>query len=84
MAERPLTGLAEDILRDLADDGGWVRPMDVGGTDASPHSRVLRGLCKRGLAERRRRWVGVSGGSNLYRITPAGKNALRRAKEPKP
>lgn len=34
----------------------WYRPMDVGGTSRSPHSRVLESLWRYGLALRCRRW----------------------------
>lgn len=58
-------------------DGGWSRPMDVGGTDASYHSAVLVQLVRKGLAERRR----YGHGSWLYRISEAGLrlHAERRA-----
>jgi predicted transcriptional regulator len=51
---------------------GWARPMDVGGRDASDHSRVLAKLVKLGLAERKRRpsimnSLGSRRGSYLYR-----------------
>ena len=36
-------------------DGEWVRPMDVGGRDASHHAATLRQLALAGLAECRRR-----------------------------
>lgn len=55
--------------------GGWSRPMDIGGGDASPHSRRLRRMAKAGLVEKRQ-----DGGRYLYRITDAGIEAVR----PKP
>lgn len=59
------------------DGNGFVRPMDVGGTDASTHSRTLAKLCKRGLVERRSRG-GLAGirAAYLYRITAAGIAAI--------
>jgi hypothetical protein len=50
----------------------WCRPMDIGATDASYHSHVLRRLFWDGLVEKKRRYAGISGGSNLYRITELG------------
>ena len=74
-----------EILRDAAmirrrpdqghNDAGWFKPMHVGGTDASPHSRLLRGMAKRGLVEKRR-W----GRAFAYRITQAGIDAVSAAK----
>ena len=44
----------EIILQSL-DTEDWLRPMDIGGGDASYHSAVLRTLVRKGLVERRRR-----------------------------
>jgi hypothetical protein len=55
-------------------DGGWFKPMHVGGTDASPHSGVLRRMCRQGLMEKRR-W----GRAFAYRITKQGLAALNKA-----
>lgn len=50
---------------------GYVRCMDVGGTDASHHSGTLRSMEKRGWVESRR-----VGGRRGYRITEAGLGLL--------
>ena len=66
-----------EVLGELR-GGDWVRPMDVGGTDGSHHSRTLARLSEQGLAERRKRntltnvVVGGRRGSYVYRITEAG------------
>jgi hypothetical protein len=63
-------------------DYGYVRPMDVGGTNGSLHSRILARLCKHGLVERRRRnticnvFCNSSRGSYMYAITDAGVSAI--------
>jgi hypothetical protein len=55
---------------------GWVRPMDVGGSNCSHHSATLKRLLKRGLVERKRRCVSIVAalGSNragyAYRLLP--------------
>lgn len=54
---------------------GFVRPMDCGGTNSSPHSRALSKLARRGLAESKVRG-GITRGSKLYRITSAGRSLL--------
>jgi len=64
---------------------GWLTPMFCGGRDASHHSRTLALLCKRGLVERRRRntlanELGSRRGSYVYRITAAGRLALKADK----
>ncbi len=64
------------------DGNGFARPMDVGGSDASNHSRVLAILCKRGLVERRSRG-GLAGirAAYLYRITKAGRDSIKKSIE---
>lgn len=57
------------VLRDL-DDERWLRPMDIGGRDASHHSETLAQLVRKGLAERRTRG---SNRSYEYRRTAAGR-----------
>ena len=57
----------DDLLEQLTDQPPemWFRPMDLGGSDASNHSRVLAKLVRQGLVERRSR----SGrGSYEYRL----------------
>lgn len=68
---RTLTDRQFAILRDL-DDENWMRPMDVGGRDASHHSATLAQLVRKGLAERRTRG---SDRSFEYRRTVAGYTA---------
>jgi len=50
-----LTARQAELLRELRDYkeeiGGYARPMDLGATDASYHSRVLAQLRKKGLVE---------------------------------
>jgi predicted transcriptional regulator len=81
--ERPAAAPAlsereREVLNELDDQ--WVRPMDIGGRDAGDHSRVLRALVRKGLAEKRRRnslanWLGSSRGSYVYRKAQAEKKA---------
>lgn len=76
---RPLTPRQRRLLAHLAafsDRDAFWRPMDVGGRDSSHHSHTLAALARRGLVERRRRWVGCAGGSWVYRVTAAGREAL--------
>lgn len=67
--------------------GEWLRPMDIGGTDGSHHSRTLAKLVKRGLVERRKRNtitnVILNGhrGSYVYRITDQGEEFLKSLDE---
>lgn len=71
----------ENIYMLRQDEPAWVRPMDVGGSDASDHSRRLARLCRVGLVERWDRSMGLSRPSYLYRITDAGSAALTPAGE---
>ena len=64
------------ILRGLK-WSGWHTPMELGGYDSSHHSSDLLYLTRRGFAEKKRRYVGVSGGSNMYRITSEGETYLK-------
>jgi hypothetical protein len=57
---------------------GWLTPMFCGGTDGSHHSATLRKLARKGLVERKVR-SGLSRRSYLYRITLAGRAALKKA-----
>lgn len=67
------------VAHDSMVPGDWARPMDLGGSDASWHSGVLRRLAARGLVEQK--------GGRLffraawrYRITRAGRKAWAGAK----
>lgn len=67
MSELDLKPHEAGVLRNLrALCGHWVRPMDVGGRDASHHSATLNKLVRLGLAERKRR-AGHIRPSYLYR-----------------
>lgn len=66
-----------DVLMTMAGSDYWVRPMDIGGSDASHHSATLRRLVSRGYVERRRRSATSSRPSYEYRITDAGNAAAR-------
>lgn len=57
------------------DSSEWAAPLDLGGTNGSPHSYVLSKLVDAGLVEFRRRGFGPRG-SKEYRITNAGRAAL--------
>jgi len=51
--------------------GKWVRPMDIGGTAGSYHSRVLQRLTKKGLVQKKLRKPAKQYGYNrayLYRL----------------
>jgi hypothetical protein len=78
-----LTENQRDVLQGLYDAGdGWLRPMDFGARDASHHSGTATRLCKRGLVERSDAFTGSISGRRkvwLYRITPAGLDALQNA-----
>lgn len=66
VSEPCLAAHEREVLDNLRHQVGWVRPMDVGGKDASHHSRTLAKLVRLGLAERRRR-AGWTRPSYLYR-----------------
>jgi hypothetical protein len=59
-------------------DYGYARPMDVGGSDGSNHSAVLKKLARYGLVDRKRRnticnvFCNSNRGSYVYAITDAG------------
>lgn len=72
---RPLTENQLEVLRQFGSEPGWLRPLDLGGSNRSNHSAVLAQLQRRGLVESKVRSHGVRG-SKLYRITPAGRHAL--------
>jgi hypothetical protein len=93
--ERVMRDLSErqrEVLEDLP-SRRWVRPMDIGGRDASDHSRVLASLVRLGLALVRRRGEirypdGLTGenalarigrGPKLYRTAPLTQNVPHRA-----
>jgi hypothetical protein len=74
--------------------GGWLRPLDVGGSNGSHHSPTLGALAKKGLVQWKwRGWPDPADGENsgpgretqrgakVYRITEAGREALK-AREP--
>jgi predicted transcriptional regulator len=57
-----------------------VRPMDIGGRDASYHSATLKKLVEKGLVERKRRnslmnALGSTRGSYVYRRRPTKEKA---------
>lgn len=65
---------------------GWFKPLHVGGSNRSHHSRTLRKMSSKGLLETERNvWVGSGGrGSRRYRITSIGLKifkALKAARE---
>jgi hypothetical protein len=68
-----LTDRQLEVLKSLAyaHKYGFVRPMDLGGTDASHHSHTLAALVRKGLAKRQARG-GLFRGAWRYRITDAG------------
>jgi hypothetical protein len=74
-----------DVLISLVERGArWSRPMDIGGHNGSPHSRLLTDLCAMGLAERTLRptlmnHIGSSRHSWQYRATAAGIEAEGRS-----
>ena len=60
----PIGQRDQEVLDDLRAwhyNDGWARPMNIGGTDCSPHSRILSKLVKLGYAESRRRCVSIVG-----------------------
>ena len=79
-----ITSQDEELFRALggAPADRWFRPMDLGATDASWHSRRLARLCQHGFVERRERhglaWT-FDGprGSYEYRLTKRGRLTLR-------
>ena len=54
-------------ILDLLPNDDFVRPMDIGGTDASHHSGDLKALVNAGLVERKRFYIGLSSGHYRYR-----------------
>ncbi len=62
---------------------GWMRPMDIGGSNGSHHHRTLQILVKRGLVECRRRCVsmvaalGSSRAGREYRVLPKHRSQRR-------
>lgn len=79
---RPLTERQREALRALEDLDNmdsvflWWRPMDLGGRDGSHHAKTLAALSRKGLVERYDRSMAVCRPSYVYRITPAGRDAL--------
>lgn len=75
----------QQILCTLDGQSTWLRPMDLGGRDASWHSPTLVRLIKKGLVERRLRgtlmnvYIGSRRGSYEYRLTIAGRRAAKEA-----
>lgn len=72
-----LTDRQRECLRWL-DDELWLRPMDMGATDGSHHSRTLRQLVDKGLADRK-----SPGGRSgcRYRRTKAGRAHIYATKK---
>lgn len=56
-----------DLLRQ-APPGTRLRPMDLGASDGSNHSRILAGLVRDGLVERNTRRVTLLRPSYVYRL----------------
>lgn len=56
--------------------GRFVRPLDIGGSDNSHHSRTLAKLARRFMVERRMR-----GRVGAYKITLVGEAALQLWKD---
>lgn len=54
VAKKELTDRQREVLHSL-DWEAWLRPMDVGGRNASHHSSTLKSLVRRGLVEERQR-----------------------------
>lgn len=71
-----LTDQQEEVLASLPLGDVWVRPLDIGGTSQSHHSRILRRLVDLGLVERKERSARGSRPSYRYRITRLGESAL--------
>lgn len=68
-----LSLVEQDMLKDLhAYRGEWRRPMDLGGSDGSKHSRVLARLVNKGLVVRKSRNPLGDRPRWLYRISPTG------------
>lgn len=66
----------------------WCRPLDLGGSNGSPHSSTLAALARKGLVQSKQRGAkdppeGENGrrifatrGAKVYRITKAGLAAI--------
>jgi hypothetical protein len=92
--KKPLTERDLDVLGELAHqskEGRWLRPMDIGGTDASHHSATLNKLVSHGYAKLT--WFGTPWkprSHKRYLVTDAGKaldqdcRLKRRAASAKP
>lgn len=74
-------GARKNDAREVRSEG-FVPVMDCGGRDASHHSATLTKLVKRGMAEvwgphPKQPWRSKYSGGKLYRITDAGRAALK-------
>ncbi len=59
----------EEYVLEAARGHGWVRPLDVGGSSGSFHSRALSRLVEKGVMERKQRGTkGRMRGSWKYRV----------------
>lgn len=81
------TARQREILETMRGVTFWVRPMDIGGRDASWHSAVLKQLARRGLVEQRARGTlsnflrgatDTHGSSYRYKLTRAGRRLAER------
>lgn len=68
-----LDAATRNHLAVMPERGGWVMPMDCGGSNGSHHSYTLAKLAKRRLAERKKYGTAHEKGSCRYRISPAGR-----------
>ena len=71
-----LTKRQSEVLEDLKAYGGWARPMDIGGSAVSDHSRILNQLVYKGLVEKQPRgtllnhlWPDRKGASMVYTVS---------------
>lgn len=75
MTAHPLTDRQREVLLSLHDDE-WLRPLDIGGSDRSHHSRTCAQLVRKGLAEEQRGGDSPRGTARhgfRYRRTAAGR-----------
>lgn len=95
MPIKPLTKRDFETLRELAAANfsnnsigyrdGWAKSLDFGGSNGSHHSVTLVKLTKRGLVEvmhprTKQPWRSRYGGNKYYKITHAGRWALKKRK----
>lgn len=82
LTERDMETLGEliaatDNFLSLNHKGGWVMPLDCGGSNGSHHSYTLAKLAKRGFCDRKKYGGPRDKGSCRYKANEAGREVDR-------